>query len=42
MAAAADADPDYPGSCGRCYQVKCTSGIVAGEARVWGSVCKKM
>ncbi|KAI8476465.1 MAG: hypothetical protein J3K34DRAFT_455778 [Monoraphidium minutum] len=27
-AAAADANPDYPGSCGRCYEVRCNPGIV--------------
>ncbi|MEW5313055.1 MAG: hypothetical protein WDW38_004649 [Sanguina aurantia] len=28
VAAAADCNPDYPGVCGRCYQVKCVSGPV--------------
>ncbi|KXZ56876.1 hypothetical protein GPECTOR_1g790 [Gonium pectorale] len=32
VAAAADADTDYPGSCGRCYQVKCVNGIVAANS----------
>eukprot|EP00955_Chlamydomonas_euryale_P068050 360002-Chlamydomonas_euryale.AAC.4 len=27
-AAAADANTDYPGSCGRCYEVRCESGLV--------------
>ena len=29
-AASADANYDYPGSCGRCYQIKCVDGAVAG------------
>ena len=31
VAAAADANPDYAGSCGRCYEVKCATGTVLGE-----------
>lgn len=31
VGAPADTNPDYPGSCGRCYQVKCVPGIVYGE-----------
>ncbi|GIL60042.1 hypothetical protein Vafri_14669 [Volvox africanus] len=27
----ADANPDFPGSCGRCYEVKCVPGIVLGR-----------
>lgn len=27
-AAAADANPDFPGSCGRCYEVGCVPGVV--------------
>ncbi|KAG1671486.1 hypothetical protein FOA52_003144 [Chlamydomonas sp. UWO 241] len=27
-AAAADANVDYPGSCGRCYEVRCINGLV--------------
>ncbi|GBF89114.1 hypothetical protein Rsub_01831 [Raphidocelis subcapitata] len=27
-AASADANPDYPGSCGRCYQIRCKPGLV--------------
>jgi hypothetical protein len=30
VAALADADPDYPGSCGRCYEVRCRPGLVLG------------
>lgn len=30
-AAAADANVDYPGSCGRCYEVRCADGQVYGE-----------
>ena len=33
VAAAADANPDYAGSCGRCYEVRCRSGYVLGEQR---------
>eukprot|EP00775_Hariotina_reticulata_P000770 gene770-1081_t len=32
-AAAADANMDYPGSCGRCYQVRCKSGEVENNGR---------
>ncbi|GAX79409.1 hypothetical protein CEUSTIGMA_g6850.t1 [Chlamydomonas eustigma] len=28
IAALADEDDDYPGSCGRCYEVKCVTGVV--------------
>lgn len=31
IAALASADPDYPGSCGRCYEVKCRDGLVIQE-----------
>lgn len=27
----ADIDPDFPGSCGRCYQVRCKDGVVLGN-----------
>ncbi len=27
----ADIDPDFPGSCGRCYQVRCKPGLVIGN-----------
>ncbi|BDA41289.1 hypothetical protein COCOBI_02-0690 [Coccomyxa sp. Obi] len=30
-AALALTDPDYPGSCGRCYEVRCKSGLVLGN-----------
>jgi hypothetical protein len=30
VAAAADTNPDFPGSCARCYQVRCRSGYVLG------------
>eukprot|EP00882_Tetradesmus_deserticola_P029182 GHRQ01032631.1.p4 GENE.GHRQ01032631.1~~GHRQ01032631.1.p4 ORF type:complete len:104 (-),score=12.04 GHRQ01032631.1:1-312(-) len=26
----ADGNPDFPGSCGRCYEVKCSPGSVLG------------
>ena len=28
IAALADGDADYPGSCGRCYEIRCVSGTV--------------
>ena len=31
IAALADGDADFPGSCGRCYDIKCVSGTVYGE-----------
>ncbi len=31
MAALADRDKDFPGSCGRCYELRCVSGVVYGE-----------
>lgn len=31
VAAAADANPDYPGTCGRCYAVKCKPGLVLSK-----------
>ncbi|KAK9817073.1 hypothetical protein WJX72_009058 [[Myrmecia] bisecta] len=31
VAALADVDPDYPGSCGRCYEVRCKPGLVPGN-----------
>ncbi len=34
VAAAADTNPDYPGSCGRCYEVRCKSGLVYGTKTV--------
>eukprot|EP00879_Flechtneria_rotunda_P032789 GHRR01036138.1.p1 GENE.GHRR01036138.1~~GHRR01036138.1.p1 ORF type:complete len:183 (-),score=45.32 GHRR01036138.1:187-735(-) len=30
--AAADASPDYPGSCGRCYNIRCTTQPLLGES----------
>lgn len=27
----ADQNPDYPGSCGRCYEFKCHEGLVLGS-----------
>jgi hypothetical protein len=33
VAASADANPDYPGSCGRCYEVRCKPGLVLGGCR---------
>jgi hypothetical protein len=33
VAASADANPDYPGSCGRCYEVRCKPGLVVGGCR---------
>lgn len=27
-AAAADVNPDFPGSCGRCYEIRCKTGVV--------------
>ncbi len=32
VAAAADQNEDYPGSCGRCYRVRCKSGVILGES----------
>ncbi|GFH29606.1 expansin-like EG45 domain-containing protein, partial [Haematococcus lacustris] len=34
VAASADQNPDYPGSCGRCYEVRCKSGPVLNNERV--------
>ncbi|KAK9823593.1 hypothetical protein WJX72_004108 [[Myrmecia] bisecta] len=31
VAALANVDPDYPGSCGRCYEVRCKPGLVPGS-----------
>ncbi|KAL3160371.1 hypothetical protein ABBQ32_010699 [Trebouxia sp. C0010 RCD-2024] len=31
VAALAQKNPDYPGSCGRCYEVRCQNGIVIGN-----------
>ena len=31
VAALADINPDFPGSCGRCYEVKCKEGILLGN-----------
>ena len=31
VAAAADASADYPGSCGRCYAIRCRPGLVLGK-----------
>jgi len=31
IAALGSADPDYPGSCGRCYEIKCRNGLVIQE-----------
>ena len=28
VAALADVNPDFPGSCGRCYEVRCSEGLV--------------
>lgn len=28
VAAIADVNPDFPGSCGRCYEVRCANGLV--------------
>lgn len=33
VAAAADTNPDYPGSCNRCIAVRCRSGFVLGAPR---------
>ncbi|GBF95926.1 hypothetical protein Rsub_08049 [Raphidocelis subcapitata] len=30
VASYADGNPDYPGSCGRCYEIKCSPGDVLG------------
>jgi hypothetical protein len=37
VAAPADANPDFPGSCGRCYEVRCKPGLVLGECMYWDS-----
>ncbi|KAJ9509472.1 hypothetical protein QJQ45_001939 [Haematococcus lacustris] len=34
VAASADQNPDYPGSCGRCYEVRCKSGLLLNNERV--------
>eukprot|EP00198_Chlamydomonas_reinhardtii_P014096 XP_001703433.1 predicted protein [Chlamydomonas reinhardtii] len=34
-AASADANYDYPGSCGRCYQIKCVDGAVAENSTAY-------
>ena len=31
VAALADVNPDFPGSCGRCYEVKCAPGLLMGN-----------
>ncbi|KAL0039953.1 hypothetical protein WJX77_012639 [Trebouxia sp. C0004] len=31
LAALASSNPDYPGSCGRCYELRCQTGVVAGN-----------
>ena len=31
VAALADVNPDFPGSCGRCYEVKCMDGLLLGN-----------
>jgi hypothetical protein len=31
VAALADVNPDFPGSCGRCYEVKCLPGLLLGN-----------
>lgn len=31
MAAQADSNPDYPGTCGRCYEVRCRSEVVVSN-----------
>ncbi|KAK9801963.1 hypothetical protein WJX73_002009 [Symbiochloris irregularis] len=31
VAALANINPDYPGSCGRCYEIRCTTGVVPGN-----------
>ncbi|KAL0044907.1 hypothetical protein WJX82_001789 [Trebouxia sp. C0006] len=31
VAALAQKDPDYPGSCGRCYEIRCQDGLVIGN-----------
>lgn len=28
VAALADVNPDFPGSCGRCYEVRCSEGLL--------------
>jgi cullin-associated NEDD8-dissociated protein 1 len=32
VAASADTNPDYPGSCGRCYAMRCKEGLVQSES----------
>jgi hypothetical protein len=36
VAASADTNPDYPGSCGRCYAMRCKEGLVQSECTVCG------
>ncbi|KAA6418535.1 MAG: hypothetical protein FRX49_11481 [Trebouxia sp. A1-2] len=31
LAALPTSNPDYPGSCGRCYELRCQTGVVAGN-----------
>ena len=31
VAALADVNPDFPGSCGRCYEIKCKEGLLIGN-----------
>lgn len=31
LAAVANVNEDYPGSCGRCYELQCTTGVVVGN-----------
>ena len=36
IAALANNDPDYPGSCGRCYEVRCHTGpVIANGTEVY-------
>ena len=37
ITAVANINPDYPGSCGRCYEVQCVTGVVVGNYSATGA-----